>query len=200
MSTPAKKKAAPEAPKKNELLLRREEGKSDDLIFAEIALSAVAGNTVTSRTFLQGSFGSELGINELSAVMRDKVAKVQAGDMSDVEAMLTAHAATLDAIFNEMARRAALNMGTHLQTTDTYLRHAFKAQSQCRSTLEALAEIKNPRQVAFVKQANISHGHQQINNGQAGQLPAHGEKAIQSNELLSQSTTSASVGMLNSNT
>jgi len=30
------------------------------------------------------------------------------------------------------------------------------AQSQCRTTLEALAEIKNPRAVAFLKQANIA--------------------------------------------
>lgn len=42
---------------------------------------------------------------------------------------------------------------------------ALKAQAQCRATLEALAEIKNPRPVAFVKQANISGEHQQVNNG-----------------------------------
>ena len=41
----------------------------------------------------------------------------------------------------------------------------YKRQAQCRATLEALAEIKNPRPVAFVKQANISGGHQQVNNG-----------------------------------
>ena len=46
-----------------------------------------------------------------------------------------------------------------------YKRQALKAQAQCRATLEALAEIKNPRPVAFVKQANISGGHQQVNNG-----------------------------------
>jgi hypothetical protein len=45
------------------------------------------------------------------------------------------------------------------------MRPALKAQSQCRSTLEALAEIKNPKPVAFVQQANIAHGPQQVNNG-----------------------------------
>ena len=45
------------------------------------------------------------------------------------------------------------------------LRSDLKAQAQCRATLEALAEIKNPHPVAFVKQANISSGHQQVNNG-----------------------------------
>ena len=44
------------------------------------------------------------------------------------------------------------------------MRLALKAQSQSRATLEALAEIKNPRSVAFVKQANIAT-NQQVNNG-----------------------------------
>ena len=42
---------------------------------------------------------------------------------------------------------------------------ALKAQSQCRATLETLAAIKNPAPVAFVRQANIAHGPQQVNNG-----------------------------------
>jgi hypothetical protein len=184
MNAPAKKKAAPEAPKKNVLLIHPQEGKSDDRILSEIGMSAVMGNAATTRTYLVGSFG-ELDINEVSAVMHEKAEKVRAGDMSEVEATLTAQAATLDAIFNELARRAALNLGTHLPATEAYLRQALKAQAQCRSTLETLAEIKSPRAVAFVKQANIAHGHQQINNGAqvAGALPAHGEKTIQSNEL-----------------
>lgn len=67
-------------------------------------------------------------------------------------------------IFNEIARRAALNMGEHLQATDKYMRLAMKAQGQCRATLQTLGELKNPRQMAFVKQANIANGYQQVNN------------------------------------
>jgi hypothetical protein len=48
---------------------------------------------------------------------------------------------------------------------DTYLRLALKAQSQCRTTLETLDLIRNPRSVAFVRQANIANGPQQVNNG-----------------------------------
>lgn len=185
MTTTRKKvtaKKAPETAKANTLLLTHQKGKSDERIMAECGLSAVMGNASTSRTFLQGTFGV-LDINEVSAVMREKAEKVKSGDLSDVEATLTAQAATLDTIFNELARRAALNMGQHLPATEIYLRHAFKAQAQCRSALEALAEIKNPRPVAFVKQANISHGPQQVNNGvQAGEAHAHGNNSIQSNE------------------
>ena len=58
-------------------------------------------------------------------------------------------------------------MGEYLDAAETYMRLALKAQSQCRATLETLAEIKNPRPVAFVRQANIAHGPQQVNNGTA---------------------------------
>lgn len=178
-----KKTPKTQALKANTLRLPCPEGKSEERAMAEIGLSAVTANASTSRIFSQGTFG-ELGLTEAVAVMREKAEKVQSGDLSDVEATLTAQAATLDAMFNELARRAALNMGTHLPAAETYLRHAFKAQAQCRSTLAALAEIKNPRPVAFVRQANISHGPQQVNNGlQAGEPHAHGKNSIQSNEL-----------------
>lgn len=55
----------------------------------------------------------------------------------------------------------------------------LKAQSQCRATLESLAEIKNPKAVAFVQQANIAHGPQQVNNGTAP-APAESTRAGES--------------------
>jgi hypothetical protein len=57
-----------------------------------------------------------------------------------------------------------LNLYDHLDASERFMRLALKAQSQCRSTIESLAEIKNPSSVAFVKQANIAKGHQQVNN------------------------------------
>ncbi|MBT2323137.1 hypothetical protein J7E62_12355 [Variovorax paradoxus] len=68
----------------------------------------------------------------------------------------------MNALYTELARRASLNMGEYLAAT--YLRLAMKAQSQCRSTIEALAEMKNPP-VVFARQANISNGPQQVSNG-----------------------------------
>ena len=49
---------------------------------------------------------------------------------------------------------------------------ALKAQSQCRTTRETLANIKNPPKV-FAWQANIAHGPQQVNNG----VPAPASRA-----------------------
>jgi hypothetical protein len=71
---------------------------------------------------------------------------------------------------------------------------ALKAQAQSRATIQALIELKYPKQTNFVKQANIANGHQQINNGQAAsnetntrtyaRAPAK-EIPSQHNELLS---------------
>jgi hypothetical protein len=48
---------------------------------------------------------------------------------------------------------AALNMGQYLDAADKYMRLALKAQSQCRTTVEALGELKNLQPVAFIHQA-----------------------------------------------
>ena len=156
-------------------------GKSQERVLAEIALSPVFANALTARRYSKGNFGENDLTGSVEA-LQAKVAKVMAGDLSEMEALLVAQATALDTIFTELARRAALNMGEYINATDTYLRLALKAQSQCRTTVEALAELKNPRHVAFVKQANIAHGPQQVNNG--GQAPASREKfANPSNEL-----------------
>lgn len=107
--------------------------------------------------------------------------QVRDGDLSRADSLLMTQAHTLDAIFNELARRAALNMGEYINATDRYLRLALKAQSQCRATLETLAAIKNPP-VIYAKQANISNGPQQVNNGLPA--PAYGETSIEQNKLL----------------
>ena len=42
-------------------------------------------------------------------------------------------------------------------------RLALKAQSQARATAETLGLLKNP--APYIRQANIAHGPQQVNNG-----------------------------------
>ena len=88
---------------------------------------------------------------------------VNGGSLATAERLLFAQAATLNVLFAELTRRAALNMGQHLDATETYLRLALKAQAQSRATVQTLAEVKQPRSVAFVRQANIAQ-QQQVNN------------------------------------
>lgn len=121
-------------------------------------------------------------VNELQA----QAELASNGNLQRTEGMLIIQAHTLDTIFNELARVATLNMGEYLGAAETYMRVALKAQSQCRATLETLAQIKNPSPVAFVRQANIANGSQQVNNG-AGAASHAWETENQPNKLLEQS-------------
>ncbi|NMF99916.1 hypothetical protein GPA27_21310 [Aromatoleum toluolicum] len=117
----------------------------------------------------------------LVAEMTDRIKAVVGGDMREPERMLMGQAIALQAIFSSLANRAAINMGEYPQTVERYMRLALKAQSQCRATLETLAVIKNPP-VVFAKQANVTTGPQQINNGIT--VPARaGETQSEPNKL-----------------
>ena len=139
-------------------------------------------------------------VNALVTELTAQVKAVQGGDMSRPEAMLVAQAHTLDELFAFLARRAAGNIeGGSLDNGERYLRLAFKAQSQCRTTIESLAEIKNPRPVACVRQANFANGPQQINNGpsRAGETENQPNKLLeaQPNEWMDTGTTSTTSGV-----
>ena len=100
-------------------------------------------------------------VYELLVTKTNKV--VHDGSLKSAEAMLYGQAATLQTVFTALVRRAA--RAEQIPQFQAAMSMALKAQAQCRATLEALAEIKNPRPVAFVKQANIANGPQQVNNG-----------------------------------
>lgn len=194
----SKKTAAPAKENPNELRITKEPGKSEARKVAEIGLSATMLNTVTARTFSKGTMG-DIDLTEAVSVMRDKVAKINANDKGELEATLTAQTVSLDAIFNELARRAALNMGQHMEATETYMRLALKAQAQCARTIEVLAAIKNPP-VIFAKQANIANGPQQVNNGtpsHAGQNQSEQTKLLtgDNHATLDTSGTAAAIGV-----
>lgn len=176
----------------NTLKVQKDPAQSEAAQIASLALGSIAANALTVRTFAKGTFG-DLDPAECVSVLRKRADTTHTGDLRHAETTLTAQAATLDAIFNEMARRAALNMGEHLDATERYMRLALKAQGQCRATLETLSSIKNPP-VVFAKQANIAHGPQQVNNGTvpfsvtSAHAPAHAEKTeTRHNELLEDS-------------
>ena len=126
--------------------------------------------TVAMQPWTKHTYG-DVDLNELIDKLKSQTDAVKGGDMGDVEAMLFNQAITLQAMFTALSRRAANNLGEYTNTVDLYMKLAFKAQAQCRSTLEALAELKQPRSATFVRQANIANGLQQINNVSAAQVP-----------------------------
>ena len=78
------------------------------------------------------------------------------------ENILISQAQSLNVMFCDLAIKA--NNQKYIDNMEKFLKLALKAQSQCRATLETLANIKNPP-IVFAKHANIAH-HQQINNQQ----------------------------------
>jgi hypothetical protein len=118
-------------------------------------------------------------VNALTKILGQQTADVIDGSMVRPEAMLLSQAHTLDALFNSLIMKGLDQ--THTPHYEAFMKLAFKAQSQCRSTLQALSDIKNPS-VVYAKQANITNGNQQINNGVTA--PRTQENKIYSNELL----------------
>lgn len=123
-------------------------------------------------------------VPSVQKALRAHVEAVQRGDMSQVEAMLINQAVGLQSLYVRLVERGI--ECAHTQSFESNMRMALRAQAQCGATLETLAAVKNPP-IVFAKQANIAHGHQQINNGATPPHPAHRareEKAISPNELL----------------
>ena len=127
---------APAKANKSELLqIERNPDKSEDRLVAEMAAAGIAGNAVSLGRFGKGTFG-ELSLGDCIQALKGTISDVKGGDLSSAEAMLAAQAAALNAMFCELARRAATNMGEHLGATESYMRLALKAQGQCRATLD----------------------------------------------------------------
>ena len=127
------------------------------------------------------SYG-DLDLKGLIAALTEQTKASNDGDLKRAEAMMTTQAHTLDAIFNNLARRAI--SADYMNNLDTYLKLALRAQSQCRATWEALSAIKNPPVMGYVRQANIAHGPQQVNNAAPDDTPRARENSISENELL----------------
>jgi hypothetical protein len=84
--------------------------------------------------------------------------RAQRNGMGGVVSMLVSRAHTLEALFNSLATKAVKKVDKPA-VLDIYLRQALRAQSQCRSMLEGgVAEIKNPRPVAFISNRTTQLG------------------------------------------
>jgi len=138
----------------------RVEVQPDDNHSEKLAALATDGalTAITLQAYAGG--GKELGVTELLAAMRKAGDETVAGDMGRFERVLTHQFLTLDALFNNLAQRSGRQ--DSFKGIEVLMRLALKAQSQARATAETLALIKNP--MPYIKQANIAHGPQQVNN------------------------------------
>jgi len=100
-------------------------------------------------------------VEDLAADLRRAMAGVRAGSLDELEAMLLAQAKALQAIFVHFAVKAAGPWSMAL--SPQYAALAFKAQSQARATITALADLKQPRQANYIGQQNVAVTRQVTN-------------------------------------
>lgn len=138
--------------------------------------------------FQSNIMGKDVNLGELVAHMDARCERVHSGDLTAMESMLVGQATALQTMFTHLAKRAASQ--EYLKQYQAYMTLALKAQAQSRATISALVDLKYPKQAAtFVKQANISNGHQQVNNGAIPEQYAHahagaGDLQTKPNKLL----------------
>jgi hypothetical protein len=104
----------------------------------------------------------EIDVPGLLATLRDQARTVSSGDLSRAESLLMNQADALQSLFVGLVERSFTQ--EYLVHMEGFMRLALKAQSQCRATLETLAAVKNPP-VVYARQANVTTGPQQVNNG-----------------------------------
>lgn len=151
---------------------------------AKLALRPSVNGAAVMEAYQNNIMGKDTDMEGMISGLRDTFKEVTAGDLHTLEAMLISQATALQTMFTSLARRAATQ--EHLRQYEAFMGLALKAQSQSRATISALVDLKYPRQATFVKQANIAHGPQQINNGAApaGTLAHAEEIKPQQNKLL----------------
>lgn len=156
-------------------------GETKDEAIANIVVEGVMMNAAAAHAFSQGKLPTLDATECLGSLQRaaDRVSK--GGDLSQLEAMLTAQAVALNTIFVNFSLRSCDAQGQdYMERT---MRLALRAQNQSRATVESLAVVKNPNTPIFAKQANIAHGPQQINNTMTPNAASDVSRAHASDEL-----------------
>lgn len=132
---------------------------SNDTTEAHLATGGAFPATLIVNSYLKLN---SMDPTAMLSALQDQAQALHRGDMTQVESMLIGQAVALQSMFLDFAIRA--KKAQSLETIQCLTQLALRSQAGSRSTLQTLAEVKNPRQVAFVKQTNVAKT-QQVNNG-----------------------------------
>lgn len=199
----SQKPEAEEFPRK-QVDVWREEGDSDEE-FARKSMAMMTTPEMFALRVIKGvektsCIRDEIDVPSLLEQLHDQAAAVNSGDLSQAESMLINQATALQSLFTRLTERAMVS--DKVPVFEVSMRMALRAQNQCRATLETLATIKNPP-VIYARQANVTTGPQQINNGTAAPSRAREIENEQSqlsgetHELLPDTRTSGEASRIN---
>lgn len=119
----------------------------------------VVANSLSQK--MVGKLPGEPQLDDFGRAIKAKADTACKGDMTMASEMLTAQALSLDAMFTELTRRAVVNFGDYPLAAERYARLAFKAQANCRASLEALAKLHQPREQT-VRHVHVNEGGQAV--------------------------------------
>jgi hypothetical protein len=139
----------------------KREAAVDQQAVAQAVHQPVVRNAAAGAAFGASILGRKPDDIASAKLVKAECKKVRDGDLGLPTDILTAQAMSLDAVFTEMLRRAASNLGEYPDAVERYMRLAFKAQAQCRTTVEALGKLaRGGEQV-------VKHVHIDNRGGQA---------------------------------
>mgnify|MGYP001821227006 CR=1 FL=1 len=157
--------AANDSKKHNTIIVEEPKDGDLDKKLAETALDSSIQASLSVRKYGAEEVFRDVDINTLAQSLSEQIKATKENDLDDLEAMLTGQAYVLNAMFNNLTQKAVNNMGYDMRVAEAFLKYGLRVQSQCQSTIEKISQIKNPPLVGYARQANIAHGHQQVNNG-----------------------------------
>jgi hypothetical protein len=146
------------------LMVQAHEGETEAATMARLMVDpflrhGIVGSALSDK--MVGKLPGEPRFDDFSTAIRAKTKGILESHKTFASELLTAQALSLDSLFTEFSRRAAMNMGEYLGATETYMRLALKAQSACRATIEALAKLHQPRE-QIVKHVHVNEGGQAV--------------------------------------
>jgi len=105
----------------------------------------------------------QLDLVSTGELLNESAKRMAAGDMSELETILYSQSIALNTLFNSLALTA---ISAPMPYKKDYMGMALKVQNQSRATILGLMKSKKePARATFIKQANITSGNQQVNNG-----------------------------------
>ena len=154
------------APEGETLKMPAQPGKTQEARIAGFGARGILPVAAVLTAYSKDVFSDAVSLTETYSEVARLSEASTTGDLAHLERLLSAQVLALNSVFAGLAHRAKTNSsGGYLGAADTYMRLALRAQAQCRQTAQTLFEMKNPHPVAFVRQANIANGPQQVNFG-----------------------------------
>jgi hypothetical protein len=119
-------------------------------------------NVVIAAAYQPG-ISQDVSPQTMAALLNEQVQAISNGDLSQLEKLLLSQAIALQGMFVDMASKArGQTTRDNLQVVTSL---ALKSAAASRQAITALADLRMPKSVMFAKQANVTSGPQQINNG-----------------------------------